>query len=275
MRVLLAVDVSNNIYKAAATNPSLVCDDRFTGGLFGFLHALAKAIIMTKATDLVLCWDSRPYVRSESYPEYKALRATNRDEELAAKARETEGYIKQLIEVLGLPTWAVSGFESDDLIALAVVKYRGRYGRIIAASNDSDLYQLFKYPTFAIWRGKGGMYELEDFYSDYILEPDQFVTMLSLTGTHNEVAGIKGVGDVTATRACSEPHFMRQLRIDHHEIIDRNAKLISLPHPQLPRRTCLPTKTSKFRDRDLLKFCARFDINVSQAMLDAFNQISS
>ena len=276
-KILLAVDLSNNIYKAAAVNPTLTSEGRFTGGLFGFLHAMAKAIIYTKATQVVLCRDAKPYLRTNTYPDYKSLRATNKDEGLVLKAQETTTHVNELITLLGLPVWSIQGFESDDLIAHAVHKYRGRFSKIVAASNDSDLFQLFRYPNFSVWKGKRGIYERSHFDKEFGVSPDDFVTVLSLTGTHNEVAGIDGCGPVTACRAINNPQFMRQLRTTHAGIIDRNYGLVRLPHPEFPVDAVLPGRTldaNQFaKDRLLLKFCAKFDIDCSQSMLDAFAQI--
>jgi len=273
-RVLLLVDCSNHVYKSAHVHAALTCEGRFTGGLYGVLHAVAKAILMTKATDLVICYDTKPYLRSLTYPDYKSIRVGTKDEELVARASETMGYLKQLNTLLGLPTWAVKGFECDDLIAHAAHKYRNRFKNIVAASHDSDLYQLFRYKNFLVWKGKNGLYDRNDFENEYHIQPDKFVTLLSLTGTHNEVAGINKVGPVIATRAINSPSFMRQLRTTYADLIDRNYGLIQLPHPEFPSNEILPIKTTKFRDRDLINFCNGFDISTSQAMLDAFAQIS-
>ena len=149
--------------------------------------------------------------------EFFSSMKSNKDEELVTRVNESMGYLRELTAVLGLPSWAVKGFECDDLIAHAARKYRNRFKTIVAASHDSDLYQLFRYPNFLVWKGKGGLYDHQDFEDEYHIQPDQFITLLSLTGTHNEVAGINKVGPVIATRAINSPSFMRQLRNTHAE----------------------------------------------------------
>lgn len=271
--ILLCVDLSNQVYKASAVNATLRSEGRFTGGLYGFLTAMSKAILHTGATDIVLCQDRKPYLRSEIYPEYKSLRQGTKDEDLVLRVNESMQYISQLASVLGLPIWAIQGFESDDLVAHATTKYRHFFDRIIAASNDSDLFQLFKYPNFAVWKGKGGLYSHKDFEKEWAMPPEDYITALAITGTHNEIAGIVGVGPVGARAAISKPEKLRALRAQHAATIDRNVKLIQLPHPEFPRDAQLPRKTHKFNERELMNFCGRYDIDMTRAMADAFAQL--
>ena len=273
-RVLICVDLSNAAYKAAAVNPGLTSGDTFTGGLYGFLIAVQKAISAVEATDIVICEDRKPYVRSQLYPAYKELRKTTRDPELYERAQETIGLIKQFIEVAGWPLWSVPGFESDDLIGHAVIKYRNRYKQVIAMSNDSDLYQLFKYPGFSIWKGKKGLYTKKSYEREWAgLSLEHLPTALALTGTHNDVEGVRGIGTVTAIGIVSHPFKLRKALEQHADIIKRNLELIRLPHKDLPKDLLIPDYTRHFVERDLLRFCGRYDINITRSMCTAFERI--
>lgn len=273
-RILLAVDLSNAAYKAAASHLSLTSGDTFTGGLYGFIVAMQKAIVAVGATDVVICEDRKPYVRSDLYPQYKALRVSNRDPELYEKAQVTIVLIKKLLAVVGWPLWALRGFESDDLISHAAIKYRNRYQRVIAVSNDSDLYQLFAYPGFAIWKGKKGIYTRERYEKEWAGLPiEHLPTALALMGTHNEVEGVRGIGIVTAISIVSHPFKLRAALEQHADIVRRNLELIRLPHRDLPKELAIPGYSRKFVERDLLRFCGRYDINISQGACDAFERI--
>src|ERR1035437_3225345 len=131
-RILLAVDVSNIIYKSCAVHPTLFSDGVFTGGLYGFMMAIAKAVGDCAATKIVLCCDSKPYRRSLIYPEYKLLREDTKDPVLVENAKTTIAQIRELVKVVGWPIWSTPTFESDDLIAHATIQYRQRYDQIIA-----------------------------------------------------------------------------------------------------------------------------------------------
>jgi 5'-3' exonuclease len=272
-RVLLAVDVSNQVYKASAAHATLTSDGRFTGGLYGFIFAIQKAIMVCKATHVVLCTDTKPYLRSKLYPEYKSLRKDSQDPDLVERYRESLPMIKHFAESIGWPMWSLPGFESDDLVAHCVTQHRHRYDRIIAMSNDSDLYQLFKYPQFAVYKGTKGLYEREDYYKEFNLDPAHIPRLLALTGTHNEVEGLRGVGPVNARRIVLDPKEYRNVRVKYADIIDRNIELITLPHKDFPKTEGIPKAAKLFSERAFVRFCGQYDINITQAACQAFERI--
>lgn len=274
MTRILAVDLSNQIYKAAATNATLASGSVYTGGLYGFIVALQKAIRVCDATAIVLCRDSKPYKRSLLYPEYKLLRADRKDPELVARVKASEPLIYDLASILNWPIYAADGFESDDLIAHVVGTYRNRAKAVIAMSNDSDLHQLFKYKVFSVYKGKHGLYTRTDFDAEWGVAPEDVPAMLALTGTHNEVEGIPQVGPVTARKAVLDAAVLRAYREQHARVIDRNLELIRLPHADFPKDFPVPMPGA-FNERAFLRFCARYDINIHQSACEAFQQVAS
>lgn len=273
-RILLAVDTSNQVYKASAAHMTLSSEERFTGGLYGFIYAVQKAITACEATDIVLCMDTKPYHRSIPYPEYKSLRKDTADPELAENARETMPYIRHMAEVLGWPVWSLKGFESDDLIAYCNTQHRHRYAKIYAMSNDSDLFQLFKYSQFHVYKGTKGIYGRADFDKEFnFTNPSDIPRLLALTGTHNEVEGIYGIGPVNARKIVGDPAQYRNIRIKHADLIDRNIDLITLPHKLFPLDTPIPKISKKFNERAFVRFCGQYDINITQAACEAFGSL--
>ena len=273
-RILLCVDVSNQSYKAAATNPNLSCQGTFTGGLYGFICAIAKAIHQTGATNICLMEDRKPYIRSTLYPEYKAMRKTTKDPVLVERVNITVEQIRKLCEVTGWPIWSVPTFESDDLIARAVIHYRHRFKKIVAMSNDSDLYQLFQYKHFEMYKGKNGVYTREDFNFEWRgLPPEDLIMALALTGTHNEVEGIFGVGPVGAIHAMKNLSVFTALDKKHGELIARNKKLIELPHKDFPDSEQLPLPTRKYSERDMQTFLSRYGIKLERWISENFERI--
>lgn len=275
-RTLLLVDLSYQTYRACAGYPNLMSAEREpTGGLFGFMTLLAKTINDTEADHVVICQDRRPYRRSELYPQYKMLRKDNEDKELKEKVNAALVQVLGMCKVVGLPVLGVDGFESDDIVGHFVHTQRGRFGTIYAASNDSDLYQLFWCPWFKVYR-KSGMENVMDAVAlkrETGLEPAQFVLAAALMGTHNDVEGIKGVGIKTACKAVRDGGMLRMYREQHRELIERNERLVRLPYEGFPRETALPSM-GKFRVRDLYRYCARYDINVTGQMINAFEKVA-
>lgn len=272
--VLLAVDLSYQTYRAAAAHPMLTCDDVFTGGLYGFLSTLGKMVRETEATRVVFCRDTKPYKRSAMYPQYKQLRKKSADDELLKRFTSSLELVTATIEALGHEPWAIPGFESDDLIAHAAIKYRHRFDRIYAGSNDSDLYQLLYLDNFAIY-GKdiADVMTGERLLKTQGLTPEQHALMTAMTGTHNDVEGIPMVGPVTAKKAIADPALMRHYRSKWADVIDRNRTLIKLPHAEFPREARLPQGRPGFNARKLYSSLGRYDIDCTAAMLSAFEQI--
>lgn len=273
--ILLAVDLSYQVYRASAANPMLTSRRVFTGGLYGFLMTFGKMVRETKATHVVIAADRKPYVRSATYPEYKQLRKKNADDELLKMFNQSLSLVVECLEVVGLPIWGIQGFEYDDLAAHCVSKYRGRFKMIYAATNDSDLFQLLDAPNFAIYsKGITDVMTGTKLWKTMGVTPQQYMTMTALTGTHNDIAGIEGVGPVTAKKALLDPSLMRMHRSKHGALIDRNLELIKLPHHLFPRSTQLPEQLRGFDRRALYKFLGKYDIDTTHAMVQAFEQLN-
>ena len=276
-RVLLAVDLSYQVYRAAAAHRELTSvDGVFTGGLYGFLASFGKMVRETGATEVVACRDSKPYRRSEAYPAYKQLRKEGRDDELYQLYVASEGQVLDLLAAMGVPVWAEPGFESDDLIGALVRWHRSRYARICAASNDSDLYQLLDAPGFSVYRDSiATAVDRRRLEEKTGLTPEQHMLATALQGTHNDIEGIKGVGEITAAKIVKDPAMLRRYRASHGDLIERNLALIRLPHPELDRSVRPPRpKPPPNADRVLYRYCARFDIDCTLQMANAFEQVS-
>lgn len=272
--VLLAVDLSYQTYRAAASHPMLTSGQTFTGGLYGFLTTLAKQIRETGATRVIACRDMKPYRRSLVYPEYKQLRKKDADEDLLRAFNQSMKLVLEVLDIIRVPAMGYEGFESDDCIAWAVKQHRSRFSMIYAASNDSDLYQLLGYENFKVLRKDlSDVVDRQRLLRSTGMNPDEYMLASALQGTHNDIAGIPRVGEVTAYKAVRDPGLMRSYRERWGELIDRNMSLIRLPHPEFPH-VGLPAPMTGFSHRELYRFCGRYDIEVTKSMLDSFQQIA-
>lgn len=279
-RRLLIVDFKNNVYRAAAANGSLFGPGRvFTGGLYGFLVSLCAAINATHATHVVCATDTPPYRRLNTFPEYKGDRKRDNDEEhkvLVMKGAITTKQLHPVLDMLGIPVWSMRGFEYDDICAWAVEYHRNRFDRLVAMSNDTDLYQLLDVRGFSVYRGaKASMYDRAAFVREWgDLSRAQWIDFLSLTGTHNAVPGIKGIGPKRAADALKKRSVFDALYRDHGELIERNRDLITLPHSDFPSRPFLFLGDhSGIVLRDFARACARYDIQVTGSMLEALQDL--
>lgn len=272
-RVLLLIDLSYHVYRASAAHPLLTSSDNaYTGGLYGFFVSWAKAIKETRATDLVICTDVKPYLRSLAYPEYKQLRKKSRDEDLVERYKASIPIVTEALQAIGITPWGRPGFESDDLMGYAVVTHRHRYDRIYGATNDSDAWQLFEAENFATFNTDvADAWDAARLLREHDLTPAQFMLATALQGTHNDIEGIKGVGAVTARKAVKQPALLRDYMSKHRDLIERNLSLIKLPHPQLPKLRMPVTESAS--SRDLYRALGRWDVKVTAAMVEALGQI--
>jgi 5'-3' exonuclease len=274
-RVLLCIDMSYQVYRAAAAHPNLESRGVFTGGLYGFLATFGKMVRETRATHVAFCQDVKPYRRSLEYPEYKQLRKKAADNALLEMYKESMALVLDVLDVLGIELWGIPGFESDDLIAHCARKYRHRFDAIYAGSNDSDLFQWLWVPNFAIYSDSiKTVMTGERLLKEHGLTPDQYMLMTAITGTHNDIAGIYGIGPDKAKKAMADPVRMRALREKDNAaaIIDRNLGLIRLPHPEFPADAALPDNHARFNPRTLYRALSMYDIDSMPGVEQAFEQ---
>lgn len=274
-RVALAVDLSYQCYRASASHPGLTSDGQFTGGLYGFFVSVAKAVRETRATDLVICEDVKPYIRSRDYPEYKAGRSSTTDPDLKQRFLDSMILIREVLHELGMPIWRLPGFESDDLIGHLVTRHRFRYAHIYAMSNDSDLFQLLWAPNFSIYsKDIHSTWNLARLKRELDLTPDQYMLATALQGTHNAVEGIPKVGEVTSRKAARDPGLLRKLKDAHGPLIERNLGLIKLPHPQFPRHLPVASAIKEpVKNRRVYMAFGKYDIDVTDSIITAIKQV--
>lgn len=272
--VLLTVDLSYQVYRATCANPRLSSDGIFTGGVFGFFQFLGKAVRECDATRIAFCLDTKPYRRSVTYPQYKLLRKARQDPEVKEKYEVSKRLVLETLFSVSAPVYALEGFEYDDLMAGMSLRYRHRFDRIIAATNDSDAYQLLWIENFAIYKTDfDNLVTARTLMRDTGLTPEEYMLATALQGTHNDVEGIPGVGTKTAAAAVKDPARMRVIRDKWSNVIDRNLGLIKLPHSELPHHACtLEEPRGIFNPRDLYRALGVYDIDVTEAMVRAFER---
>ena len=190
MNELLLIDLNNILHRGFSVHEHLSFAGKSTGGLFGFVGQLATLLTQHPTTDVIICGDYPPYVRSKIYPEYKLLRKKNKDPERGEKLHFNRLAVIEFVKLLGLVYWEEEGMEADDLIAAACDAYTGEYDRIVVASNDDDLYQLFRHPNIFFKSKKGnkdtGLYGIDNFSEAYPgLTIRNWTRALMMAGTHD------------------------------------------------------------------------------------------
>jgi len=274
-RVLLIVDLKNVVYRSVATHGMLFNGRTFTGGLYGFIVSVLSAAHDVWASRIVVATDSPPYVRKAQFDGYKGDRKRAADDVLVMKAAQTMAQIRGLLALFNIPLWASDGFEYDDLCAWGVKQYARRFDRVVALTNDSDLYQLFDVPNFCVHRGAKGVYGRREFEREYgNITTEQWVTVLSMTGTHNAVPGIDGIGVKTALRALTDPARLRAIVNAHAKTMERNRPLITLPHADLPQDPGHRIAKQTISIHAFDAYCSQYAIRPTSRMLEALDELS-
>jgi len=230
----LVIDCYNLCYAALYTTGGMSWEEMETGTTFGFLRQVFSIAKKFKTGKLVFCWDSRKSYRKQLYPDYKADRRQDLTEEEELKIKLARKQIDELrtkiIPAFGFKnSFIQTGYEADDLIACTAFKYPNT----VVVSSDSDLWQLLDSAPIYNQRAKK-MITVNEFTKIHRIEPNRWKDVLALTGSHNNVGGIEGIGSITAVKYLlgELPDGKKKQSIETpeaKEIVRRNLSLISLP----------------------------------------------
>ena len=180
-------------------------DGKPSGVVHGFLQSLITIRKKTKnASKFIVCWDKSGSVfRTKLCPTYKGSRYTDlsdEDREHRAKYNEGRTLVQEMLGSFCIPSISIHGVEADDIIAYLSKMDLG--DRKVIFSDDSDLTMLVNDSTDC-YKGMKKKYITKEIYAkEQDLDPEkyfeQMVDILAITGTHNDVIGIKGLGFKTA-----------------------------------------------------------------------------
>lgn len=107
-----------------------------TAALVLFINMLSRYVRQVEPDRLLVCWDAGHAFRDEAYPGYKAAR-----KKADPDSPDTIPFAlaKEFLTWAGVPHRAHTGYEADDLIAVAA---RQIDGAVVILSGDKDLLQL-------------------------------------------------------------------------------------------------------------------------------------
>jgi DNA polymerase-1 len=280
MKTLLLVDYSNLLYKSIHVHPGLSFAGKPTGGIYGFISQLTNLIDIEKPKKVIVCKDSKPYFRYIAFHDYKSDRK-EKDEEFSRTLSFSIEKIDRFLSLLGIPILDKQGYEADDLIALMIERFESRYDRIVIASSDTDLYQLFRYQksTVVMAKGKNKYYDRKSFQDDFGgISPKEWHKALALSGGHNGVPGFKGIGIKTALKllAAGQEAIVDKIGSDALDTYDRNVELAHIPFERFCHRSPIRVRCSpeNYSERKIIRFFARLGINLTSKMRRAFDLIT-
>jgi len=172
-----------------------------TNAIYGFSSMLLNLIRDEEPTHIAVAFDvSRKTFRSEKFPEYKAQRAKTPDE-----FRSQMDYLYQMVTALGIRTFAIEGFEADDVIATFAKEAESEEFEVLISTGDRDSFQLISERITVLYPRKG-MSDLARMTPDavkekYGLTPSQYHDFAALRGDPSDnLPSVPGVGEKTATK---------------------------------------------------------------------------
>lgn len=189
-------------YFAFIRNPRITSQGDDVSAIFGFLNTLFDIQKKYTPTHLAVALDvSGPTFRHEIFPEYKA----NRDETPEA-IRFAIPVIKELLEILNIPTLELAGFEADDIIGTLARQAQQQQFETFMVTPDKDYAQLVDETTYMLKPGRGGgdpeLLDKQAICEQWnISRIEQVIDVLGLAGdTSDNIPGVPGIGPKTAQK---------------------------------------------------------------------------
>jgi len=217
--------------------------------------------------------------RCTLYPEYKARREEDDNEEERLRYRVDNKFFIELIKACGFISLEGAGYEADDYIA-CVASMLKAHNHVILVSTDKDLLQLIG-PNIVVFEPtKGITIDEENFKYVMDIEKKYFLDYKCMVGenskTSDNIPGIFGIGPKSAKKLIEEYGGLQAIldgiagksdrskkeiaMIEGIDILNRNIKLMSLRIPILDEKLQTrikyliqhETKSSKDRLHELL-----------------------
>lgn len=172
-----------------------------TAGVYGFLSMLLKAIEELAPSHLAVVFDCpEPTFRHTMYVGYQ----TNREKERQI-SEDIWGQVEKLkivFEKMGVPVFAVPGFEADDVAATIA---RKSVGEVIIITGDKDYMQLVT-DKIKLYMPQKGLSDGKIIDRDGVKEklgvwPEQVIDYKALVGDSSDnYPGVTGIGPKTAIK---------------------------------------------------------------------------
>jgi DNA polymerase-1 len=205
---ILLLDGNSLTYRAFFALPTdmTTASGQVTNAVFGFTSMLVNLFKDHKPDAIVVAFDRpEPTFRHEIVTHYKAQR-----EEAPDILRQQMGLVRQVLEVLAIPSVELPGYEADDLIATMATKAAEKGSDVVIVTGDRDAYQLVHDPHIKVLYNRRGV-------SDYVLydeagiaektgvSPEQYAEYAALRGDPSDnLAGVPGVGEKTAAKLIND-----------------------------------------------------------------------
>ena len=240
---LLLIDSNSLIYRGYFAIPPLTTTKgELSNAVFGFASILLKAMEQVRPEHVAAAMDlPQPTFRHERDATYKATRRPMPDD-----LRPQIERCKQFLDAMGIPIYAIPGFEADDVIGALSTQAEEAGLEVMMLSGDLDTLQLVT-PRVKLMTTRQGfqntvIYDEAAIMERFGLRPDQMIEYKALKGdTTDNIAGVPGVGEKTASKLVAE-----------HRTIEGVFADLAL-YPDRLRRALEEHKDQVFRNREQVR----------------------
>ncbi|MCX5781465.1 MAG: DNA polymerase I, partial [Elusimicrobia bacterium] len=202
MTKLYLIDANAYVHRAYHALPPLTnSKGEMVNAVYGFTRMILKLLKQGKPEYAIVCFDfPAPTFRHKKYAEYKANR-----KEIDDALKHQMPLARESANALNLLVVEKEGYEADDIIATLASQARKDKMEVVVISGDKDVRQLVD-DGITVWdEAKNTLYDENKVVEKYGLEPKQLVDMFALMGdVSDNVPGIKGIGEKTATKLIKE-----------------------------------------------------------------------
>lgn len=185
---------------AFINNPRITSKGLNTSAVFGFTNTILEVIKNQQPTHIAVAFDTEePTHRHLEAESYKA----NRDE-MPEDIAIAIPYIYQLLDAMNIKTYAIPGFEADDIIGTIAKQAEVKGFEVFMMTPDKDFGQLVSENIKIYKPGRQGnaaeILGVAEICKKYeINHPSQVIDILGLMGDAvDNIPGVPGVGEKTA-----------------------------------------------------------------------------
>ncbi len=211
-KIFLAIDANAIIHRAFhAYPPNLQTEDGLqVNAVYGFTTMLLSALESFHPEYVMCAMDtSEPTFRHEIYPDYKGTRPPT-DQSLIDQIPMVE----EVLNSFNIPIIKKPGYEADDILGTlskytSTGKWQDEDMDMYILSGDKDLLQLVREDVYVCLPNGSFknivVYDSKKVKEKYGYTPEQVVDYKAMVGDSSDnIPGIKGVGDKTATSLLEE-----------------------------------------------------------------------
>lgn len=209
MKKIYLVDVSSLFFRAFyAIRPLTSPNGTPVNAIYGLLSMIIKLMKSERPSYMVFCYDRKePSFRKDMFDGYKANR-TEMPEDLAQQIP----FMKQLADLLGIPSCEVARYEADDLIGTLTRIATDKKFEVVIVSGDKDFAQLVKPGVVLYDTMKESKMDDKGVVEKWGVQPALFQDYLAIVGDSSDnIPGVEGLGPKGAQKLINTYGSLEQI----------------------------------------------------------------